>query len=83
MFTQELVENATRMNVASRMVVILLRRQLLQNHLIFSNMEKPEILTWRNTLLRQVKSYIDNSLSPVKGNVIDPTKYNFTQPLFG
>ena len=32
----------------------------------FSNDEKQEILTWRNTLLRKVKSYIDNNLNPAK-----------------
>ena len=47
----------------------------------FSNEEQREILTWRNTILRQVKSYIDNNLYPAKVNVIDPTKENFTQPL--
>ena len=47
----------------------------------FSNDKKQEILTWRNTLLRQVKSYIDKNLNPEKVNVIDPTKDNFTQPL--
>ena len=40
-----------------------------------------EVLTWRNTLLRQVKSYIDNNLNPAKVNMIDATKENFTQPL--
>ena len=71
------------MNVASPMVVILLRRQLLQNHLILNlAMRKiKEILTWRNTLLSQIKSYIDNDLDPAKVNVIDPTEDNFTQPL--
>ena len=29
----------------------------------------------------QVRSYIDNNLNPVKINVIDPAKDNFTQPL--
>ena len=47
----------------------------------FSNEEKQEILTWRNTLLSQVKSYIDNNLYPAKLNAINPTKGNFTQPL--
>ena len=46
-----------------------------------SNEENQEILTWRNTLLSQVKSYIDNNLCPAKVNVIDPTKDRFTQPL--
>ena len=41
--------------------------------------EKQEVLTWRNTLLKQFKSYIDNNLNPAKVNVIDPTKDNFTQ----
>ena len=30
---------------------------------------------------KQFKSYIDSNLSPVRVNVIDLTKYNFTQPL--
>ena len=47
----------------------------------FSNDEKQQILRWRNTLLRQVKSYIDNNFNPSNVNLIDPTKDNFTQPL--
>ena len=47
----------------------------------FSNEERQEILTWRNTLLSQVKSYIDNNLYHGKVNVIDPTKDNFIEPL--
>ena len=47
----------------------------------FSNDEKQEVLTWRNTLLRQVKIYIGNNLNPEKVNMIDPTKNKFTQPL--
>ena len=47
----------------------------------FSNAEKQEVLTWRNTLLRQFKSSTDNNLYPTKVNVIDPTKHNFTEPL--
>ena len=47
----------------------------------FSYDKNQEALTWRNTLLRQVKSYIDNNLNPVRVKVIDPTKDNFTQPL--
>ena len=43
--------------------------------------EKQEVLTWRNTLLKQFKSYIDNNLNPAKVNVIDPTKDNFTQQM--
>ena len=45
----------------------------------FNDDEKKELLTWRNMLLRQAKSCIDNNLNKV--NVIDPTKDNFTQPL--
>ena len=65
------------------MVDILLRRQLLKNNLIlnFSNDEKLEVLTWKNTLLSQVKSYINNNLNPTKVNVVDQTKDSFTQPL--
>ena len=47
----------------------------------FSNDEKQEILTWRNTLLRQVKSHIDDNLNPAKINLINPVKDNFTQLL--
>ena len=47
----------------------------------FSNEEKQEILTWGNTLLRQLKSYIDNNLNHTKENVLDPTKDNFTHPV--
>ena len=36
MVTLELAENTARMNVNSPMVDILLRRQLLQNHLILN-----------------------------------------------
>ena len=47
----------------------------------FSNDEKQEVPTWRNVLLREVKSYVDNTLNPAKVNLIDPTKDIFTQPL--
>ena len=80
MYILELAGNTSRINAVFRMVDILLRRQLLQSHLILNlNGEKEEVLTWRNT--KQVKSYIDNNLNPLKLNVIDPTKDNFTQPL--
>ena len=80
MYILELAGNTSRINAVFRMVDILLRRQLLQSHLILNlNGEKDEVLTWRNT--KQVKSYIDNNLNPLKLNVIDPTKDNFTQPL--
>ena len=80
MYILELAGNTSRINAVFRMVDILLRRQLLQSHLILNlNGEKEEVLTWRNT--KQVKSYIDNNLNPLKVNVIDPTKDNFTQPL--
>ena len=46
-----------------------------------SNDKKEEVLTQRNTLLKLVKSYIDNNLNPAKVNVIDPPKDNFTQSL--
>ena len=82
MITLELAGNATT-NVVSPMVDILLRRQLLKNNLIlnFSNDEKLEVLTWKNTLLSQVKSYINNNLNPTKVNVVYQTKDSFTQPL--
>ena len=44
-------------------------------------MIKKRISTWKSTLLKQAKSYIDNNISPDKINVIDPTKENFTEPL--
>ena len=47
----------------------------------FNDNEKKDVLTWRNTLLKQVKSYIDNNINPAKVNLIDPTKDNFTQSL--
>ena len=48
-----------------------------------TNDEKQEVFTWRNTLLKQVESYIDidNNLKTAKVNVIDSTRDNFTQPL--
>ena len=81
MLTLELAENMRRLNVASPMVDLLLRKQLLQNHSKFSIDEKQKILTQINTLLRQFKGYIYDNLNPAKVNVIYPTKYNFTQPL--
>ena len=50
-------------------------------HSRFSNEEKQENLTRKNTLLSQVKSYVDNNLYPAKVNVTDPIKDNFTQQL--
>ena len=78
--------NTARTNVSSHMVDTSLRRQLLQNILIekplqFSNDGKQKVLTWRNALLKGVKSHIDNNLNPAKVDVIDLTKDNFTQPL--
>ena len=48
---------------------------------LFELVKTYHFLTWRNTLLKQVKSYIDNNLNPAKINVIDSTKDIFTQPL--
>ena len=62
MLTLELGVNTTRMNVTSRMVVILLRRQLMQNHLILNlAMRKARNFDMKK-YLRQVKSYVDNTL---------------------
>ena len=47
----------------------------------FSNDKKQEILTWGNTFLRPVTSYIDNNLNLKKVNVIDLTKDNCHQLL--
>ena len=47
----------------------------------FSIDESQDVLTWRNTLLRQFKSYIDSNFNTAKLTVIYPTKVSFTQPL--
>ena len=62
MLTLELGVNTTRMNVTSRMVVILLRRQLMQNHLILNlAMRKARNFDMKK-YIRQVKSYVDINL---------------------
>ena len=61
------------------MVDILLRRQLLQDHLTLNlAMMKKRVLTRKNKLLKQIKSCTDNNLNLEKVNMIDPTKDNFT-----
>ena len=52
-----------------------------QDHLIvnLAMMKSKKVLAWRNTLLKQIKSCIDNNLYSVKLNVIDPTKDNFSE----
>lgn len=47
----------------------------------FSNDKKHKVLTWINTLLKQVKSYFDNNPNPAKVNVTDSTKDNFAHSL--
>lgn len=47
----------------------------------FSNDKKQEMLSQRNTLLRQIKKYVDNNIYPTFVNVIDPTKDSFTQAI--
>ena len=37
----------------------------------FSVDKKQEVLTWRNTLIRQAKSCIDNNVNPAKVNVMN------------
>lgn len=84
LLTLELAGNGIIMNIISRIFNPLLRRELLQNHLILNlaMMKKKKVLTWRNASLKQVKSYIEINLNPAKLNVIDPNKDpNFTQPL--
>ena len=66
------------MNIASRMVKILLKRQLLPRRLIL-NLAMMESKRFRHTKASQ--SYIDNDFNPGKVNVIDPTKDNFTQSM--
>ena len=75
--TLQLSGNTIRMYVACHMVNILLRRELLQNHLIVNLAKlKSKVFTRRNTLLKQVKNYINNRLYPAKVTVTDPTKDN-------
>ena len=62
MLTLELGVNTARMNVTSRMVVILLRRQIMQNHLILNlAMRKARNFDMKK-YIRQVKSYVDINL---------------------
>ena len=64
------------------MVDILLRKRLWQNHLNLSlTIKKASGSNMKRYLLKQVKCYIDNNLNSAKTNLIDSTKYNFTQPL--
>ena len=74
MLTLELAGNTTRINVAFPMINTLLRRQLFQNCVILrlATMKRKTFLTWRNTLIRQAKNYIDNYLNPGKIYVIYP-----------
>ena len=81
MFIIEPAGNTMRMNIASRIVKILLTIITKPLHFKLSNDEKQEVSTWWNTLLKQVKSYIGNNFNSGKVNVIDPTKDNFTQPM--
>ena len=66
MLILEHARNTKRMNIAFPMVHFLQRRQLLQNQLILklAKIKKQEILTWRKTVLRKVKNYIDGNLNP-------------------
>lgn len=43
--------------------------------------EKNEILVWNKTLLKKVKSYIDNPLNYAKVNINDSKKEYVVQPL--
>ena len=82
MHTLELAENAARMNVASHMVDILLRRQLSQNDLVLNlAVMKRKGFNMENTLLQKIKGYNYINVNLAKINVIDPTKVNFTQLL--
>ena len=71
------------MNIASRICQYFPEKTVIAKPLDckFSNDEKQDLLKWKNTLLRHAKSYIDNNLNLVEVNLIDPTKYNFTEPL--
>ena len=52
-------------------------------HCKFSNYKKQEVLSWKNTLLLQFKSHINNKLNSAKVNVIVSTKDSFTWSLSG
>ena len=69
MHTLVLAGNITKMSVVSCMANTLLRWQLLQSHLIVKLAKMKEVLTWRNTILKQGKSYIGNILNSAKVNV--------------
>ena len=62
MLTLDIVGNKTRLNVASPTYW----KDNYAKPLNFkiSNDENQEALTWRNTLLKQVKSYADNNFNP-------------------
>ena len=69
MLSLQPTENTSRMKFFSHIVNILLKRQLLQNHLM------PNLVsTWRNIPLRQIKSYTDNVFNLITVSVIDPMK---------
>ena len=76
----ELAENTIRINVLSFFGWYFTEKTIIAKPLD-SKLSNEEVLTWRNTLLNQVKSYTDNNLNPAKVNVIDPTKKKFIQPL--
>ena len=82
MLTLELAGNTAGMNVTSPYGRYFTKKTIIAKPLDskFSNHEKQELLTWRNTLLRKVNNYIDNDRNPAKVNVVDPTKHNFSQP---
>ena len=67
------------MNVVSHIIDILLRRELLQNHLIV-NLALLKSKSF-NTDKYITKSYIDHKFYPATANVTDQTKDNLTQPL--
>lgn len=80
MLTREFTGNTTRINLASHMVDIYWGNIYCKLHdSKLNNDEEQGIFTYRNTLQRQVKTCINNSLAKV--NIIDPTKDNLTQPL--
>lgn len=46
-------------------------------HSKLSGDKEQEVVTFRNTILRKVRIYIDNNLNPTKVNVVDPaTEYH-------
>ena len=73
----ELARNTTRMNSDSTWLIFYYKKITAKpTDFKCSNYKKYDVLTWRNTLLKQVKSCIGNNLNATDVNVINTTKNN-------